>query len=402
MNSSIKSTQSASPPSMPVRTVSPSLVFTFIIFLVVTIYHLSNNVVITRGYEKDNNVDVKHSTNVDVKHSTNVDVVYNDDDDDDGVHINHDDHVGSSFNDEIPSFDDDNDNNNNNEPCEFQKPYSSAPIPVILISLGRSGSSVTWDTMSTMLGSTTKAFEITGGNRTKAVNFFKNLTETGAGADWPIQKACIIQHWNMKRFDHPVITGFQWKPYRVTLSHEMGIAGLQAIANFTDPPIKVIFLQRNPIDRLISNIRHRGFQHTEEVPAHCAIDDEACIQRHKEHSKGTTLPTGKSLVASMKQGMNADKLCNETLTENGINFISIKYDKLYNDNEDISEWIRIFDYLGRSPKNVKDYKHNLKMQHVVDAFAMAPTSSKSHNETIANYEEVKETLVEADLGYLLH
>ena len=41
------------------------------------------------------------------------------------------------------------------------------------------------------------------------------------------------------------------------------------------------------------------------------------------------------------------------------------------------------------------------MKDVEDAFAMAPTSSKSHKDKITNYEEVKKTLVEAGMQDLL-
>lgn len=289
-------------------------------------------------------------------------------------------------------------NHNQNIACEFQKPYESAPVPVLLLSQGRSGSSVTWDTISTMLGSTTKAYEITGGNRTKSALFFDSIENEY----WPINKLCQTQKYNMHNFDNPVISGFQWKPFRVSLNHPMGKAALDVIANYEEPPIKVLYLMRNPLDRVISNLKHKGYQHNKEVPAHCAIDDQECINRHKSHSRGTVLPTGRPLINSIKGNIQIHETLVQMLSKHGVKHLSVSYEKLYNDERDVSEWIRIFDYLGREPKDVKDYRNNLTMNHVEDAFAMAPTSSKSHEDTIANYKEVKETLVDAGMDYLLH
>ena len=304
----------------------------------------------------------------------------------------------ASFRDTIPfnNFKSKN-NTDDEERCEFNH-HSSAPVPVILMSLGRSGSSVTWNTLSTMLGSTTNAYEVTGGNREKAVRFF----EERSFDDWPVRHLCNIQKKNIEKYENPIISGFQWKPYRITLEHPKGISGLKAIASHTNPSIKVIFLSRSPLDRLISNRRHKGYQHTEEVPAHCAIDDQDCIDRHKAHAKGTTIPTGKELVQSLKSGEQIDRMCHEILSCSGIQYLSVKYEALYNDTQDVSEWIRIFDFLGKSPKNVTNYRENLTMKDVENAFAIAPTSSKRHRDTISNYEEVKKTLIEAGMQDLLH
>ncbi len=286
------------------------------------------------------------------------------------------------------------------EACTFAQPYSTAPVPVILMSLGRSGSSVTWNTLSTMLGSTTTAYEITGGNRTKAMNFFNSLGPDTT-ADWAIEKLCFIQKWNLGRYDDPGITGFQWKPYLNTLTHELGRGALERIAEYKDPPIKILYLTRNPLDRLLSNERHRGHVRSATVPAHCSAGDEECVKRHQEHSKGLILPTGNELVTSIRNAMNIDTIAADTLSTLGVPHLTVSYEKLYH-SKNAKEWIRIFDFLGRSPKHLKIYKTNLKMEHVEKAFAMAPTSIKRHEDSISNFQEVKDTLVDAGYGYLLH
>lgn len=395
----------------------------FIIFIFVTIYHLNNS--LTKTYENDL---LKLSDSSSVYKSKplnndelNVSKVYHDDDDDDenenddGDENENDDNDGNKnykkprttiFSEGIPSEYLANDEEH--EKCKFQQ-SKSAPTPVILMALGRSGSSVTWDTLTTMLGSTTKASEIPGGNQTKSIDFLNSRTDP----KWPINKSCYIQNKNRAQFvdPPPVITGFQWKPYIVSLNHTMGKAGLEAIANHnhhnSTTTIKIIFLTRNPLERLMSNTRHKGRKGSKEVPAHCAIDDEECVKRQKELSKGTVLPTGKNLVHSLKSALRTDQMCKTALSSNGLQYLHVTYANLYNpphneDDDDAFEWKRIFDFLGKSPKNMKNYRTTLTMKHVRDAFAIAPTSSKLHEDIIQNYDEVKQSLVQAGLGYLIH
>jgi hypothetical protein len=284
--------------------------------------------------------------------------------------------------------------------CSFAKPYSKAPIPVILMSLGRSGSSVTWNTLSTMLGSTTTAYELTGGNKTKSANFFNSMEPDSV--DWAVEKLCRIQRYHIKHTPNSVITGFQWKPYKVTLDHPLGKAALESIAKHTEPQIKVIFLVRNPLDRIISNLRHKGHIGSDEIPAHCAIDDEECVERHKAMSKNVTFQRKKQLIRDINHANYIDQLSKDRLSTYGVHHLSVSYEKLYNAGEDVREWKRIFDFLGRSPKNVANYTGELTRKHVEDAFAIAPTSVKSHKLIISNYDEVEEALVNAGYGHLLH
>ncbi len=285
--------------------------------------------------------------------------------------------------------------------CSFLQPYETKPVPLILIAMGRTGSSVTWDTISTLLGSTTKAYEITGGNATKSRNFFDSI-DPNVGTDWAIERLCKVQNYNVKNFEDPVISGFQWKPYDYTFLHPYGKGALEKIAAFNNPPIRVLYLTRNPLDKIISNMRHKGFQHSQEVPAHCDIDDKECIKRHEAHSQGITFGNPQQLVHDIKGSLRLDQKILDSLSSNGVKHLSVSYEKLYDSGEDVKEWIRIFDFLGRSPKHVQNYATNLTRQHIQDAFAFAPTSTQHHNEMITNYWVVKKTLKDARLDYLLH
>jgi len=244
-----------------------------------------------------------------------------------------------------------------------------------------------------------------------------------SGLNWAVERLCHTQQYNLEHVENPVITGFQWKPYRVTLNHEFGKGALKILGKYNTnsnsnttnseknddigdkgrrPNIKVLLLSRNPLDRLISNIRHKGHIRSEEMPAHCAIDDTDCVNRHRAYAKGTILPTGKELIHSMRSGFQIDRLCKTYLTEYGVDYLAVQYEQLFNDDGNVDEWIKIFDFLGRAPKDVVDYKTNLTMEDIRRAFAMAPTSSKKHVESIANYDEVKQTLEGAGLTRLLH
>ena len=304
----------------------------------------------------------------------------------------------ASFDDEQPLYYMFN-NTDTDRSCEFQKPYSTAPIPIILMSLGRSGSSITWDTLSKLLGTTTKAHEITGGNHDKTKYFFNHIEDES----WPVHKLCVIQRKNIEQFDGPVISGFQWKPFRFSLDHPMGKAGLQAIANHTAPEIKVIFLSRNPLDKLISNLKHKGYENSKELLPHCAVGDEECIKSHQAHSKVTISPIGQELVHRMTAGLENKRYCEEVLNSYGIQFHSVTYDDLYsNEQDDVKPWVKIFEFLGRGPEKVENYRKDLTMKDIRDTFAVAKTSSSRHEDLIENYEEVKKTLEDAGMGYLLH
>ena len=177
---------------------------------------------------------------------------------------------------------------------------------------------------------------------------------------------------------------------------------MKYIASIQDPKIKVIYLTRNPLDRLISNTRHRGYQHSQDVPAHCAIDDEECVERHKAHSKKIIFTRMKQMVQDVKHSINIDQLAHDLLLASGVDFLSVKYENLYLADDDVTEWIKIFDYLGRGPKNMDNYKEELTRKDVEKAFSIAPTSARRHNETIANYEEVKAAMIQGGYGYLMH
>lgn len=130
--------------------------------------------------------------------------------------------------------------------CKFQDKGSQ---PAVLMALGRSGSSVTWDTLSRLSGDGTIAHEITGGNRNASVAYFDNIKDH-VNERWATLRLCNIQRYYMDKSKvdgkNYKIVGFQWKPYQATFNHHYAIDGMRRLAA---DGIKIIYLTRNPLDR---------------------------------------------------------------------------------------------------------------------------------------------------------
>lgn len=334
--------------------------------------------------------------------------------------------------------------------CHFSPP-SQGPKPVIFMSFGRSGSSVTWDTLSRLTGFPSIAYEYTGGNKNNTAKFFESIPpNVGKDGSWASIRLCKIQQRRMKRYHEELkerqdngsddeigsstvpayvggVVGFQWKPYKASLQHPYSMNAFRHISSYNyafynnisssentndnqqyEPPIRVIFLTRNPIDRIISNTRHKGHIHTNEVPAHCAKGDEECISKHQEHSKEINLIVGKELKSSIQRSLTSYEFVKDTLAFYGIRHVTVAYEKLYPDTSnfnhgkngdnagyDVKEWKKLLEFVDHPMPD-------LTYSQVEDTFAMASTSSKRHKDTIKNYDEVFKTLKGTKYQYLLH
>ena len=132
--------------------------------------------------------------------------------------------------------------------CKFQ---DNGPEPAILMALGRSGSSVTWDTLARLSGDATIAHEITGGNQEGSLGYFNDIKDH-INEQWASLRLCNIQRYYMDKSKNDgknyAMVGFQWKPFRATFDHHYAIDGLRRLA---DDGSKVIYLTRNPLDRYV-------------------------------------------------------------------------------------------------------------------------------------------------------
>jgi len=277
-------------------------------------------------------------------------------------------------------------NQNSTSGCELS---SEGPLPVILMALGRSGSSITWDTMSALTGKRNTAYEITGGNFNKTAAYFDKLEQdTSKGYDWAIDRLCRIQKYR-EDAQGAGISGFQWKPYMNGFNHQYGIEGLKKIAEHRDPTVHVVYLRRNPIDRRLSNLRHERSKlgGSSKIAAHCTVGDEACIQKFSAYDHGHVFPVGNELLEWLHHAELHYNKIKDRLRDLKVKFITVSYEKLY-DTDDAEEWMRIFKFLQRGPSA------GLSIDNVRATFRMASTRSKGgRNETIKNYAEVEYTLI---------
>lgn len=286
------------------------------------------------------------------------------------------------------------------KPCVFL-PDDTAPTPVLFIVLGRSGSSATWDTMSALTGKRSIAHEVPGQDNNQINNFFQNLDEDPmAHTNWTLHQLCHNQRYSTSR-QNVGIAGFQWKPYPETfLRHEYSLSGLQAIVDHNaqgkKPQIKVVFSFRNFLDVVISQYKHRG----KKLPAHCAVGNEKCIRQHAKMGHSAELPTGKELLQEIYIRSKAWRDTLDLLDKLNVKYISTSYDDLYDFSSDSASkksaesWMKIFRYLGKGPSK------NLTAEDVVNSFSIAPTH-KGRKETVANYNEVRNTLMGGAFEYLL-
>jgi len=265
----------------------------------------------------------------------------------------------------------------------------NSPAPVILMSLGRSGSSSTWQLMGDLTGKATSATELSGSSEFKTISFFNDLAPEDRGK-WALEFLCEQQ----RLYPDAGIVGFKWKPFSETFFTEKSIDTLKTIASMNNPQIKIIRSRRNLLDREISNYKHHnndnGF-----VPAHCKVDDVECLKLHELASQGLSVPVGEMLEHLFKD-YEAEEHVDQVLEDLNVPHIHVSYEKLYFGDDISSEWMRIFEFLGVGPAN------GLTDQQVHDAMQTAATFNPSHKDTLVNYEEVRDAVKDTPFESMLH
>ena len=263
---------------------------------------------------------------------------------------------------------------------------STAPVPVILISRGRSGSSSTWQVMSNLTGYMTSSIEYTGSDTKQAKYFFNDFVasyDALQNGNWILDYMCAAQ----EKYPSAGIVGFKWKPYVDPSFHGEFINSLKLLA--FKQQIKVVRLRRNVLDVTISTEKHRRF----ETDAHCKKDDADCIKQHLDIK--FKLPT-KWLIRKLERLSEEEEKADRLLDELGVPHVKVNYEKLYNNDTDVNEWIRIFKFLGVGPTN------GLSREQVTNAQEHASTHSPRHSDLLKNYEQVRNVLVGTKFERLLH
>lgn len=171
------------------------------------------------------------------------------------------------------------------------------------------------------------------------------------------------------------------------------------ISQQRDPPIRIIYLTRNPIDRRISNERHAAYNSqttsNNELPAHCLIEDAECIKKHKNRSKKVIFPRRSKLIYFIRHALIEEAHVQEILANAGVKHIHVTYENLFHTNSKV-EWVRLFKFLGLGLND------DLTVDMIRETSSMVSTSSQRHNETISNYRAVRHAMRHSRYRYLLH
>jgi len=289
----------------------------------------------------------------------------------------------------------------NEVPESSHKLIEGGPQPVILISMGRSGSSAIWDTMSTLTGQKSAAVEIPGSSVPQTKAFFDALASNGDFAgQWMYDFMLRIQNRRIRSNQGNGIVGFKWKPYP-SFFDEPALMTLKAIAESKDPQVKVVRSRRNALDVYISSLKHGDFGRTVggSIPAHCTPSDIICIEKHHQREVGMQIPVQSMLTVLSNLVAQEDKV-DQTLDELGVPHVDVSYDLLFSDNHNtmIDEWNKIFTFLGMGPTK----GNGLTVDVIKNAPDIAVTSIHDHNVTIENYEEVRTALSATPFLGLLH
>ena len=138
---------------------------------------------------------------------------------------------------------------NHSPPCIIKQ----SPVPIILMSLGRSGTASMYQVLYKLSSSglnekgIPRMYEYTGGSTEKSQIFFQQtIPAEDIYGDWLVQLMCHEQN------QHPNagVVGFKWKPYKTTLTEDKARQGLELLSRLKD--IKVIRSRRNLLDVQIS------------------------------------------------------------------------------------------------------------------------------------------------------
>ena len=271
------------------------------------------------------------------------------------------------------------------------------PVPTILMSLGRSGSSAAWGVMSNLTGYESGANEYIGKDAPQMKLFWEEHSKSSY--HWMLDYMC--DHRNAT--PSAGLVGFKWKPKVVFEDKDLRTryapetAAYKYLSEHRRSEIKIVFLRRNELDIVLSRMKH---DEIENLDAHCQKGDEACVQKMYAASLGFKVRSPKTLSNQVHKLISLNDETEENLKNLGIPFVPIQYEKAFSKDplEAVPEWQRVVDFLGLGGNTTK-----LTMDRIQNSMSLASTrASNFHNETISNYDEVAKVLRKTNLDYLLH
>jgi len=289
--------------------------------------------------------------------------------------------------------------------CEL-KPNTKS---VILMTLGRSGSSSTWQVMTALTGLQTRSKEFPASTTRKIDKFFTKKVKRGNNGNWALEFLCSQQ----SKYPNAGITGFKWKPSLHSITSQVAIETFEVMKQHYTPQqqqqqpnnasIQIIRSRRNLLDVIISRTKH---SQTDRLKSHCKINNEKCLQKQLLAGSKLHLDTNELLDTLNKMTIE-ENMVDELLKMHGVSHLPVSYEKLYY-GDDVTtsvtnsttimeeEWMKIFRFLGIGPSQ------NLTIDTIQNAMEHVSTSNRQHKITLENYNDVKTTLKGTAFELLLH
>ena len=255
---------------------------------------------------------------------------------------------------------------------------------MIVLSQGRSGSTGVFQAISNLTGQSMFVTEYTGRSPDESDKFLtKHAHDEG---EWLLDYLSKLQ----KQIPKAGVVGFKWKPFRQFSSYKGGVDALKLMSQ-TDPPVKVIYSYRNPLDVMISDAKHQASKFS--IGWMCKRGDDKCVQEHQAYR--VKLET-KTLVNTL-QKLHQQQVQLENLLEyHKVPHLKTTYESLFFNNGDAEPWMEIFRFLGVGPSE------GLTMEMVQEAAGTADTSLHRHSDSLSNYAEVERVLKGSEFHDLLH
>jgi hypothetical protein len=268
-------------------------------------------------------------------------------------------------------------------------------VPVILVSQGRSGSGVTWDTLSNLAASHNEsnwqhAVEATGGSTRGALRQLDKHADEH-GKCWLQKILCERQSHNRNKVNNgkgkeSAIFGTKWKPYREVMEHPRAQQALQWLA--ASPYIKVIYNERNPLDVTLSKYKHKELDY---LAPHCYNTE--CQETAKKALGSLHIPP-QTVLQSLKKAQRTINLARQSFAS--VAKLEVTYDTLYYGQGVVAEWARMLRFVGQAQK-----ADALTLENIKTKITHLATHPPFRNQTIANYDEIEERLQGTEFAYLI-
>lgn len=271
---------------------------------------------------------------------------------------------------------------------------SGNPQPMILMTLGRSGSSSTWQILGNLTGYETYPEEYTGESGPAAIEFFNKLGPNEEG-NWVTDFLCEQQALSPKS----KLVGFKWKPHPAqTLEMPAAANGLQRIATLgtSNTSIKIVRSRRNLVDVMLSELKHK----VAEVPSHCLSTNRKCLKQHMaSYSNKLTVPDMADFYSYALQRYQGEDKVDVQLKEMGVPTVFVSYDTLYfpdTPEQGAAEWNKIIKFLvGDSAKEFSWKRINKSMKHALT------TASRKHADVVENFDELAAAFMGGPMEHLI-